>query len=372
MTSRWRMWSRWACLLIAALPNVGWGVELQSICRLKGQEPVTLRGIGLVTGLAGTGDQRLDITNTALARSLEVMGNPPFDLKSLASARNIALVSVTCTVPAEGGREGETLDCFVTSVGNARSLIGGRLMITALTGPRVDDPTVYALAEGPLSIEGIDVNHSRVENGARLATDLFAPFVACGDRITLVIDQSHASMPTADRIARRINQEFATQQGGQIPIARAIDAKNIEVLIPPFYQEDKVAFAADVLDTVLDPDIVHTQARVVINEKSGTIVVTGEVELKPLMVAQRNLLVFGPDQKEFLEVAAQGPPPNNFSPLVGVPRNQQPPFENLPGLANLNDLLFALDRAAVDADDKIAIIKELDKSGKLHAQVIYE
>ena len=302
------------------------GVELQSICRLKGQEPVVLRGIGLVTGLPGTGDQRVDITSAALARSLELLGNPS-DLKAVANSRNVAIVTITCTVPAEGGRDGESLDCFVTSIGNCVKPVGGRLMPTPLTGPRVDDKTVYALSEGAISVEGLDINHTRIKKGAKLVQDLFAPFVLCGDRITLVIDQSHASMPTADRIARRINQEFSTQQGGLSSIAQAIDAKNIEVLIPLFYQEDKVAFAADVLDTVLDPDIVNTQARVVVNEKSGTIVVTGEVELKPVMVAQRSLLIFGPDQRELAELALQSATlPNNFSPLVPAPLNTTPPF----------------------------------------------
>lgn len=364
---------RIALLALFAVAGPVLGVEIQSICRLKGQEPVVLRGLGLVTGLPGTGDQRLDITNTALARSLELLGNPPIDLRAVANSRNVAIVTVTCTVPAEGARDGESIDCFVTSIGNARSLAGGRLMQTALVGPRVDDKTVYAIAEGALSVEGLDFNHTRVEKGSKMVQDLFAPFVLCGDRITLVIDQSHASMPTADRIARRINQEFSTQQGGLVPIAQAIDAKNIEVLIPPFYQEDKVAFAADVLDTVLDPDIINTQARVVVNEKSGTIVVTGEVELKPVMVAQRSLLIFGPDQRELAAMALQEAElPNNFSPLVPVPLSVAPPFRDIPGIANLNDLLFAMDRAAVSAEDKISIIKELDKSGKLHAVVIYE
>lgn len=363
----------WTILALGLVTGVASAVEIQSICRLKGQEQVVLRGIGLVTGLPGTGDQRMDVTNAALARTLELMGNPTLDLRSLASARNIALVALTCTVPAEGGREGESLDIFVTSIGNARSLVGGRLMLTPLTGPRVDDKTVYALAEGPLSVEGIDVNHARIEQGAKLSNDLFSPFVACGDRITLVIDTAHASMTTADRIVRRINQEFSTQLGGTIPIARALDAKNIEVLIPPFYIEDQVAFAADVLDTTLDPDIVHTQARVVINEKTGTIVVTGEVEIKPVMVAHENLLVFGPQQADLALLAqSQSALPNNFSPLVPAPPTDLVPFQEVPGLANLNDLLFALDRASVTAADKIAIIKELDKSGKMHARVIYE
>lgn len=344
-------------------------VELQSVCRLKGQEPIRLRGIGLVTGLTGTGDQRIDITSAALARSLELMGNPPRDLRSMATARNVALVSVTCTIGPEGGRDGDVFDCFVTSIGNARALTGGRLMATAMTGPNLKDPTVYALAEGPLSFEGVDVNHARVENGSKLVQDLFAPFVACGDRITLVIDQAHASMPTADRIARRINAEFAAQLGEQLAIAHPIDGKNVEVLIPPFYRDDPVAFAADVLDTNIDPDAIHTQARVIVNEKSGNIVVTGEVELKPLMVAHRNLLLFPPGQAAPVETTTV---PNNFSALVPVVPAVQPPYQGIPGLANLNDLLFALDRAAVSADDKIAIIKELAKTGKLHALVLYE
>lgn len=360
-------------MMLLGIVSLSHAVEIQSICRLKGQEPVTLRGIGLVSGLPGTGDQRIDVTSTALARSLELMGNPTLDVRAIAAARNVALVAVTCTVPAEGGREGESLDCHVTSIGNSRGLTGGRLMMTALTGPRVDDQVVYGIAQGALSIEGLDVNHARIEKGVTLSQDLFAPFVACGDRITLVIDQSHASMTTADRIARRINDKFAAQQGGVVPIAQALDAKNVEVLIPPFHKDNHVAFAADVLSTVLDPDSIHTQARVVINEKTGTVVVTGEVEIKPLMVAHRNLLVFGPNQAELaLQAQQQGQLPNNFSPIVSAPPTDLPPFADVPGLANLNDLLFAMDRAQVSAEDKIAIIKELDKSGKLHALVIYE
>lgn len=369
MLSRPRLGAIGLLSSLLAWSAIGNAVELQSVCRLKGQEAVRLRGIGLVTGLPGTGDQRIEVTSAALARSLELMGNPTLNLRALASARNIALVSVTCTIPAEGGRDGDTFDCFVTSIGNARNLTGGRLLATAMMGPRVDDATVYALAEGAISIEGLDVNHARVENGATLTQDLFAPFVACGDRITLVIDPAHASMPTADRIARRINAEFAAQLGQPLDIARPIDAKNIEVLIPPFYRDDPVAFAADVLDTNVDPDVIHTQARVIVNEKSGNIVVTGEVELKPVLVAQRNLLVFPPNETPPLETVTV---PNNFATLVPALPATQPPFQGIPGLANLNDLLFALDRAAVSADDKIAIIKELAKTGKLHALVIYE
>lgn len=359
----------WLALACLAAPRPAQAVELQSVCRLKGQEPVRLRGVGLVTGLAGTGDQRIDVTSTALARSMELLGNPTLDLRSVATARNVALVSVACTVPAEGGRDGDLFDCLVTSIGNARSLAGGRLMATALTGPNIKDATVYALAEGPLSFDGVDVNHARIENGAKLVQDLFAPFVACGDRITLVIDAAHASMPTADRIARRINAEFAAQLGAALPIARPIDAKNVEVLIPPFYRNDAVAFAADVLDTNIDPDLLHTQARVIVNERSGNIVVTGEVELKPVLVAHRNLLIFPPGEAPPVEAPTI---PNNFAPLVPALPGVQPPFQGIPGLANLNDLLFALDRAAVSAEDKIAIIKELAKSGKLHALVVYE
>lgn len=360
-------------LMAIALCWIGpaiFAAQIQSICRLKGQEPIRLTGLGLVTGLSGTGDSRFTPMHAAVARALASMGNPVVTQRDVESVRNVALVTVTCEVPGTGGREGDRFDCFITSIGTARSLAGGRLLSAALTGPIQGDPRVFALAAGALSIENdANLNSARIEAGGALIADLPAPFVKCGDRITLVVDNAHASFVTANWIATRINETVRPQvsrSGELVRLARALDAKNIEVYLPPYAQEDLVGFVADLMEIELPKDLVHTEARVLINEKKGEIILTGEVELKPVMVSQKNLVVYPPGLAP--PPAPGAPPPNNFAALA----NGQPPYPNNPELANLSDLLVAMNQAQVPVTDRIAIIKELAKSGKLHGKVIYE
>lgn len=333
--------------------------QIQSFCRLKGQEPIRLTGLGLVTGLNGTGDSRFTPMHSAVAEVLRKLGSPVLDLRELTTVRNVALVAISCEIPGVGGREGDVVECFVTSIGTARSLRGGRLLRAPLQGPVVSDPTAYAIAEGPVSIEDLtSPNHGRVTEGAKLTTDLFAPYIKCEDTITLVIDKAHAGFVTANRIASEINRRLSPQT--TLPLAQAVDARNVEIKIPEFAQSDVVRFVADIMEfEILAP---HTQARVVVNERTGVIAVSGEVEMSPTLVTHRNLVIFPGG------AIAPPTPPNDLTPLVAP----DPPFPQNPELANLNDLLIALNRAQVSADDKIAIIKELAKSGKLHAQVVYE
>lgn len=345
------------CLHLAA--TVQAAPQIQSFCRLKGQEPIRLTGLGIVTGLNGTGDSRFTPMHAAVAEVLRKLGTPVVDLRELTAVRNVALVAISCEVPGVGGREGDVLECFVTSIGTARSLRGGRLLRSPLQGPIVTDPTAYAIAEGPVSIEDLTVlNHGRVTEGAKLTTDLFAPYIKCEDTITLVVDKAHSGFVTANRIAAEINRRLSPQT--DLNLAQAVDARNIEVKIPPFARNDIVRFVADIMEfEIFAP---HTQARIVVNERTGVIAVSGEVELTPVLITHRNLVVFPGG------VVAPPTPPNDMVPLV----QPDPPFPANPELANLNDLLVALNRAQVSADDKIAIIKELAKSGKLHAKIIYE
>lgn len=349
--------------------------EIQNVCRLKGQEPIRLTGLGLVTGLNGSGDSRFVPMHYAVAQAMAAFGNRVLNLKDLESVRNVALVSVSCEVNPHGGREGDRIDCYVSSIATARSLEGGRLLTAALTGPYTTDPTVkdapvYALAAGNVVIESDrSLNNGKVKDGAILIADLPAPFIKCNDRITLIIDDAHATFPTASLIAQQINKRMAVQLSDDaqtVQLARALDAKNIEVFIPDFYRDNVVLFVADVMQTRLDRNILHTEARVVINEKAGEITVTGEVELKPVMVSHKNLVIYPP---------GQAPPivpgqvlPNDFTSLTPTP----PPFQNNPELANLADLLAALNQLQLPAADKIAVVKELAKTGKLHAKVLFE
>lgn len=351
------------CVLLC-LPSAP-AAELQSFTRLKGQEPIRLTGLGLVVGLNGTGDQRFTPMHSAVAQTLKLMGNPVTALADLANVRNAALVMVTCEIAGTGGREGDLFNCVVASTGSSRSLLGGYLLSTPLRGPRNDDPSAYALAEGPVSLDGPEYpNHGKVDRGAKLTADMFTPFVRCEDSITLIVDNSHASFPTSFRVAEAINLSLRTQvarEGGD-DVAKAIDAKNVVVRIPEFARTDVVNFVADIMTINIDTERVNTEAKVIINEQAGTVIVTGEVEMLPVLVTHRNLVILPPGA-----IPAAGVAINDFT----MTTEKVPPYTD-PPIIRLNDLMVALNRAQVAAVDKIAIIKELARSGKLHAQIIYE
>jgi flagellar P-ring protein precursor FlgI len=384
------MWRRWAMVIFGYfLAGPAVAAPLQAVCRLKGQEPNRLQGLGIVVGLNGTGDSRLPPTSQALARLLQRSGNHIQSITELSTVRNVALVWVSCEVPAAGGREGDRFDCFVTSLGGARSLVGGRLVVTPLTGPLAGDETVLALAEGALTIEEtLSPNHAIIYRGARLTEDLLTPYLMTDvNQLTLVIDDAHATFVTASRIAEVINRAYqahleppAAPSGSsglairsaahaappterpKNRIAYPLDAKNVVVHIPEFMQRDVVRFVHDLMELDIDMRLLHTEPRIVINERTGTITVTGEVQFPPLLVTHKNLVIRPAGQ------AALGQaPPNEFVALTPAGGQGQPPLP-----VYLNDLLVALNQAQVTTVDKIAIIKQLEKTGKLHAKLILE
>src|SRR5262249_34509263 len=127
--------------------------RLKDICRIKGQEENTLQGLGIVMGLRGTGDGGAFLpTIRSLAMAMQLMGNPigAGGQMELKDAKNVALVMVTATIPAAGARQGDQLDCMVSSIGAAKSLQGGRLFMTALQGPQVESTRVYAFCHGAI------------------------------------------------------------------------------------------------------------------------------------------------------------------------------------------------------------------------------
>jgi flagellar P-ring protein precursor FlgI len=329
---------------------------LKSICRVKGQEENVLHGQGLVVGLRGTGDGGSFLpTIRALATALQLMGNPLGEGKAteLKDAKNVALVAVTAIVPAGGARQGDKLDCAVSSIGAAKSLAGGRLFWTPLLGPHPQNGRVYALAEGPVTLENtVDTTTGKVFAGCRLEEDFFNPFLKDG-KITLVLDRNHADFQVAQEIADLINTQMSVQSNGS-PLAKAVNSVNIEVAMPPQYREDPVLFISQVLALpVMDPP---TGARVVVNERSGSIVISGDVEIGPVVVTHKNIVV------ETGGAPGTAPGGAQFVPL-------DPAQTGTPKLKALVESLGAL---RVPPADIIDIIKGLDRNGKLHAQLIIE
>ena len=333
--------------------------RIRDFCRVKGQEENTLQGMGLVVGLQGTGDGDAKPTLQAMAKLMNVMGSPlPQNVKGLQSlddleAKNVAMVWVTATVPASGAREGGKLDCKVSSIGSAKSLAGGYLITTPLLGPRPGSQTVFAIAQGNLHMDDPKIQLSaRVHGGCRVERDFFNAYTSEEEQfVTLVIQPNHAAFETAYDIAEVISRQpdFIDRTNSTMAIAKAIDQANILVRIPPQYQSDPVSFISNVLNTKLAQT--PGGSTVVINERSGVVVVGSNVELGSLAISHRNLVIQAGTRGSETFV--------KFSP-------------NTDDDPKLTDLISALNALKVPPQDVIDIIKTIDRSGELHGQLIIE
>ena len=267
MDAKMKLASTWilvvAVLLLAACPTKlshAGGLKLGDMCRLKGQETNTLQGLGLVVGLRGTGDTDAAPTARALARMMQLMGGPmaldstgQLNLRDVADAKNVAMVFVTAKIPAVGAQSGDVLDVSVNAI-SAKSLEGGTLMLTPMLGPRADNVTVYAMAQGPLalSLDG-PATTGTIQGGAKMEATVEASYQSQG-LITLVLEKDFASFDTAQRIEDEINNLAALALGDPSSTsssrtrARAIDQVHIEVEIPELYRQNPIKFISFLLN----------------------------------------------------------------------------------------------------------------------------
>jgi flagellar P-ring protein precursor FlgI len=339
-------------LLIAAATPTDARNLLKNICRVKGQEENTLHGLGLVVGLRGTGEGGEFLpTVQSLAVALDLMGNPVGQrgAMTLKDAKNVALVMVTATVPAAGGRQGDKIDCVVSSIGKAKSLKGGTLFMTPLQGPQVGSARVYAFAQGAIMLEDTATpTVGKVHGGCRLEEDFFNVFAKDG-KITLVLQKDHADFQVAQDIAELINGQLNIENT-DLQLAKAIDQSNIVITIPRQYLDDPVLFVSQVLSLpTLEPE---PEARVVINEKAGSIVIGGDVEIGSVVVTHKSVVV----------ETGTAIPSSRFVP-VETSRVASPKLESL---------VKTLNAVKVPTEDIIDIIRGLERNGKLHAALIIE
>lgn len=330
--------------------------RLENICTVQGQQEVRLHGLGLVTGLApGSGDGKNVPTIRALRAALNNMNLPALDT-DLKNADSVAIVMVEATIPRTGLRRGQKIDARVSTVMGAKSLRGGTLLSTPLTSSSFREELVIAVAGGMLTVEDPQrPTTAKVSNGVDMQQEVQALFLSQqqGSLVTLLIDPNHASFWTSSEVARVVNGEFTFESGGK-QIARPVGPNVVEVTVPPQYRESAVDFIAQVLDIGID--VPTTQARVILNPRTGTVIVTGEVEISPVVIAHTNFSVeVGPD--------AFGAPPGAFVGLVEGGQSRQSPQQ-------LKQLVDALNQLRVPAADIISIIRELHSSGKLHAELI--
>ena len=339
-------------IAIAAAPRVHAALLIKNICRVKGQEENTLQGLGLVVGLKGTGDGGSYLPAIrSLARAMELMGSPlgRNGVQELKDAKNVALVMVTATVPGAGARQGDRIDCTISSIGSAKSLAGGQLFVTPLQGPQVQSPRIYAFAQGQVYLDDDRIpTTGKVHGGCRLEEDFFNAFVK-DNKFTLVLEKNHADFQVAQDIAQAVNDHLTFQSLGS-DIARAINQVNIEIDIPPQYANNTVEFVSQVMGVkLLEP---RTEARVVINERAGTIVIDGDVEIGGVVVAHKNVTV-------------ESVPDASMQRFIPLDARQTE-------AAKLKGLYEALNAVKVPPDDIIEIIKQIERSGKLHGKLVIE
>jgi flagellar P-ring protein precursor FlgI len=347
-------------LTLASLAAPAGAVKIADITRIGGERTNILTGLGLVYGLKGTGDGGGFAPAIAPLRSMLSKFGDPVTVAQLNNAANVAVVMVTATVPAPGARDGDHLDVHVSSVGAAASLHGGRLFVTPMQGPLPGGP-LLALAEGPITIEDPSTPTVGVIRGAAggavMETDLPAHVIDAGGRFTLILDEYSSSWGTASRIAKIIND--SESNSGEI-LATAIDGKNIIVTIPTSERDHPDSFIGRIQQ--LPVQMIATRARVTINEKTGTIIMTGDVEISPVVISHNGLSI---------STVLPPPQPTMRNPVVtdheaiAVSTVDQ-------GNGNLQDLVAAMEQLKVPAQDRNEIIEELYKTGKLHAELIEE
>lgn len=352
-----------AVLALCASPAPG--TTIQDLVRIKGHERNVLTGLGIVIGLDGTGDRSKNslVAARPYAELLKNLGNPVASIDELSRADAYAIVAVTMEIPPTGVREGDRLDVYVETLFNAESLAGGRLVVSPLRLPLPDSPSLYplAIATGLVVIEGANPRSGIVRDGGQMYRDIRSNPVTPAGTMGLVLKAQYANYPVATTIAAAINDEFAID--GHADLAIVEDVKNIKILLPAAERADPSQFIAALVTIPIDPSLIQLEARIVINERQGIILVTGNVQIGPVGITHKGLTITSITPEPV-------PAPNR--PLLETKRWAS--IDTTDGTSRnstrLLDLLAAFEQLSVPVEDQIAIIYELKKTGVLHAEIV--
>ncbi|MEM7228258.1 MAG: flagellar basal body P-ring protein FlgI [Planctomycetota bacterium] len=360
-----RMMRRTICAIgaILALVSTAHGAtSLDALVRIKGHETNVFVGVGIVTGLTGTGDSVQDsyIAARPYAQMLSNLGTQVGSLEELRSTQSFAVVHLYMTVGPTGAREGDELDVIVTTAFDATSLDGGQLMVSPLRLPLPDraDLEVYAVARGQLELEGDIPTRARVQDGGKMLKDIRPQIVNPRGMIELIIDSKYAGPAMSATIADAINAEFEFEQ--LAGVADAIDSKTIEVRVPTAEVRRPMSFVRTLTAIPIDITMIDIPPRIVINRKEGTIVLTGDVEVSPSIISHAGLTINplndGLDGGNGLRSWA------SLDTSDGSSRSSR----------RLGSLIQMFDQLNVPMDDRIQILQSMDTNGVLHGEIIYE
>lgn len=352
-----------AALIVLMVSSQVSALEIGSVVRIKGSETSTLVGMGLVVGLDGTGDGGdFAPAHRPLVEVISRLMDDQTTLIELENSKSVALVAIEATVPAQGAREGDLLDVYVSCVGPAKSLAGGRLFLIPLVGEHKDSD-VMALARGAVDLEDADAPRTgKIENGAKMTRSVRARFMDQRGYIQLVVNEANASWTTTNNLAALING-LVSPDGPEA--ARAIDAKNVFIRVPEYERSNPASFIANILEAYIDGSQVSGSARVVVNERTGTIVMSGDVEISPTIISHDGLTITMLKPEPQPEPGEQLPPREVTEEFLALDPNNR-------GGARLEDLLTAFNQLKVPAEDRITIVKQMHEAGQLHAELVIQ
>lgn len=348
-------------------------IKLKDLCRIIGVRDNALAGYGIVTGLNGTGDTtRNRVTIQSIANTMQKFG-VKIDPQQIYS-RNVAAVMVMATLPAFS-QPGDKLDVTVSSVGDARSLQGGALLLTHLKGP---DGKIYALVQGPLSTGGyqfesnsnlVQKNHTTtatIPDGAIVEEAVKSRFVSHDGNIRLKL--KNPDFTTARRIVLSINSYYGYS------LAKAIDAGNIKVRLPESQRGNVVNFIAGLEHLSVTPD---TKARIVVNERTGSIVAGGNVRISSVNITHGSLRVsvmtdFLVSQPSFVKRTGDGVR-TVVVPETSINVNERKSMNvNLKNQTTVFELVSALNKIRASTQDIISILQSIKRAGALHAELVIQ
>ena len=362
------LWLLLAAVLAAASPAAH-ALRIKEVAAVQGVRSNQLTGYGLVVGLDGTGDQttQMPYTTQAMSNYLQQMGItlPPGTASQL-QLKNVAAVIVTAQLPAFA-QPGQMLDVNVSSMGNSKSLKGGTLITTPLRGA---DGEVYALAQGNLVVGGagaaaggskVQINHlaaGRIPQGAQVERTVPTPL---HDSDTINLGLNASDFQTARKVAQAINAKLGNG------LATAIDGRTVQVRAP---QDPgaRVGFIADLEELPLESSV--PTAKVVINARTGSIVLNQAVTLGSCAIAHGNLSI----TISSTPVISQPNPLSQGQTVVtqksDITINQEPGnIIQMPPSAQLADVVRALNQLGATPQDLLAILQAIKAAGALNAEL---
>ena len=361
----------WMAILLLALFSLiaapAHAERIKDLGTFQGVRPNQLTGYGIVVGLAGTGDDSLDYATQGMKGVVSRFGlSLPQGVNP--ALKNAAAVLVTADLPAFA-KPGQRLDVTVSALGKAKSLRGGTLIMTALRGA---DNEIYGMAQGNLAVGGLGVSGAdgsqvsvnipsagRIPGGATVERAVATGFDTAP---TLIFNLAEADLTTALRVADGVNRTFGDRR------ARATDAVSVAIDAAPG-AEDRIMMMGMIENIEVNP--AEAPAKVIVNARTGTVVINGAVKIHPAAVAHGKLTVSVSESPQIIQPApfSQGQTAVQQSSSIAIDE-QKRPMINFKGGASLTDIVKAVNAIGASPADMVAILEALKQAGAMKAELV--